>query len=79
MSGAALRAARQRAGLTQAALAEATGLTQDALSRAELGRRALSVAQLAAVVRALGLDDAGAAALLRALGGAAETGPADMP
>ncbi len=79
MSGGALRVARQQAGFTQAQLAAATGLTQDALSRAELGRRALSVAQLAAVVRALQLDDAGAAALLRALGGAAETGPAGMP
>jgi transcriptional regulator with XRE-family HTH domain len=56
--GALLRAARERAGLTQEALGAAAGITQAAVSRWESGERELGVTDLLAAASALGCSPA---------------------
>ena len=51
-----LRDARQRAGLTQRALAQRAGITQSVISAYESGRREPSYATLTRLVRAAGFD-----------------------
>src|ERR1700733_15591635 len=55
-AGALLRQARQRAGLTQAELAEKAGVTQSVISAYESGQRQPSLAGLAALVGATGFE-----------------------
>lgn len=50
-----VRELRKRAGMTQKALADATGLCQSAISRIERGQRDVSLATLSAIARALGV------------------------
>lgn len=52
---AALRAERQRAGLTQAQLAERAGVPVGTLAKAEQGERQVSVGLAASLAQALGL------------------------
>lgn len=52
-SGARLRAIRERAKLSQLALAEASGITNDTICRIELGRRAPQAATIARLAKAL--------------------------
>jgi hypothetical protein len=54
--GALLRAARRRAGLSQAELAARAGVTQSVISVYESGRRQPAVPTLAALVEAAGFD-----------------------
>jgi predicted nucleotidyltransferase/DNA-binding XRE family transcriptional regulator len=56
MSGGLLREARQRAGLTQAQLAEQAGTTQSVISAYESGHRQPALTTLAALVEAAGLE-----------------------
>lgn len=57
--GRRLRAARERAGITQAELAERAGLQAESISRIETGQRALSLGNLGRLATALevGLGD----------------------
>jgi len=55
-TGALLRRARERAGLTQEQLADKLGCTQPALSQAEAGGASLSIATLQRFADALGCD-----------------------
>ena len=48
-----IREARQGKGLSQTALAKATGLDQSAISRIERGQRTVTVEQLVLIARAL--------------------------
>jgi transcriptional regulator with XRE-family HTH domain len=50
-----LRAAREKAGMTQVDLAEKLGLTQSFVSKIERGDRRLDIVQLRTVCKALGL------------------------
>lgn len=52
----ALRAARQRAGLTQAALGERAGVSQALISAYENGHRQPTIPTLARLLRAAGFD-----------------------
>ncbi len=54
--GIAVRSARAHAGVTQAALADAAGISREAVSRIENGRHSARVATLAAVLQELGLE-----------------------
>jgi transcriptional regulator with XRE-family HTH domain len=56
------RAARVKAGLTQAQLAERTGLTQQYVSLVEAGHQNITIDTMAALARAVGRD---VSALLR--------------
>lgn len=56
MSGGLLREARQRAGLTQAQLAEQAGTTQSVISAYESGHRQPALTTLAALVEAADLE-----------------------
>jgi transcriptional regulator with XRE-family HTH domain len=67
--GARVREARQRAGLTQAALAEAAGVTDETVSRLERGAYEPSLSTVLALAAALGTDVASLAS------GAAQAGP----
>jgi len=51
-----LRAARIKAGLTQAQLAEQTGLTQQYVSLVEAGHQNITIHTMAALARAVGQD-----------------------
>jgi transcriptional regulator with XRE-family HTH domain len=51
-----VRAARIRAGLTQAQLAERTGLTQQYVSLVEAGHRNITIDTMAALARVIGRD-----------------------
>jgi predicted nucleotidyltransferase/DNA-binding XRE family transcriptional regulator len=55
-SGAVLRAARRRAGLTQTELAVRAGVTQSVISAYEAGRRQPALSTLAALVEATGYE-----------------------
>ena len=52
-AGHRLRIARERAGLSQLALAAASGVTNDTICRIELGRRAPQVATIERLAKAL--------------------------
>ncbi len=52
-AGQRLRALRERAGLSQLALAAASGITNDTICRLELGRRAPQAATIERLARAL--------------------------
>lgn len=54
--GERLRRARQKAGLTQAALAEAAGVTDETISRVERGAYEPALSTLMAIVTALDVD-----------------------
>lgn len=54
--GAAIRARRDRAGLTQAALAELTGLKRTTVTNIESGGQAITLVQLREVAKALATD-----------------------
>jgi predicted transcriptional regulator len=54
--GKTVREARQKAGLTQAALADQAGLTQQYIARIEAGQINPTLATMAAVARVLHLD-----------------------
>lgn len=54
--GIAIRDARAQAGITQAALADAAGISREAVSRIENGRHSARVATLVAVLQELGLE-----------------------
>lgn len=56
MIGRRVRQARERAGFTQAALAEAAGVTDETISRLERGAYEPALSTIVAVVEALGLD-----------------------
>jgi transcriptional regulator with XRE-family HTH domain len=58
-----MQAARIKAGLTQAQLAERTGLTQQYVSLVEAGRQNITIDTMAAIARVIGRD---VSALLRA-------------
>ena len=64
--GANLRAARIKAGLTQAQLAERTGLTQQYVSLVEAGHQNITIDTMTALARAVGQD---AGAMLRKVRG----------
>ncbi|WP_254432146.1 helix-turn-helix domain-containing protein [Aquisalimonas sp. 2447] len=51
-----IREARQSKGLSQSALARATGLDQSAISRIERGQRTVTVDQLVLIASALGVS-----------------------
>jgi transcriptional regulator with XRE-family HTH domain len=53
--GARVRELRERAGLTQAALADAAGIDRIAVSNIERGQRDVGVLRAAAIARALGV------------------------
>jgi len=57
--GARVRAARERAGLTQAALADAAGMSVPTISRCEAGTREMSAYDVATLARALGVYPGG--------------------
>ena len=57
-AGARLRALREAAGLTQLELAAAAGLSHEAVSRLELGRRAPQAGSVHKLARALGVEPA---------------------
>jgi excisionase family DNA binding protein len=57
-AGRRLRALREAAGLSQLALAAASGLTHESLSRLEKGRQAPAAETMHKLVRALGVDPA---------------------
>lgn len=52
-SGARLRAIRERAEMSQLALSQASGITNDTICRIELGRRAPQAATIARLAKAL--------------------------
>jgi transcriptional regulator with XRE-family HTH domain len=54
--GANIRRARQKAGLSQAALAEASGLSAVAISLIEAGKKDLRVSTLVMIARALKVE-----------------------
>jgi len=54
--GKTVREARQKAGLTQAALADLAGLTQQYVARIEAGQINPTLATMAAIARVLNLD-----------------------
>ncbi len=54
--GAAIRARRDAAGLTQSSLAEMTGLKRTSVTNIESGGQAITLLQLMEVARALGTD-----------------------
>jgi transcriptional regulator with XRE-family HTH domain len=54
--GKTVREARQKAGLTQAALADLAGLTQQYIARIEAGQINPTLATMAAIARVLHLD-----------------------
>jgi transcriptional regulator with XRE-family HTH domain len=54
--GKTVREARQKAGLTQAALADLTGLTQQYIARIEAGQINPTLATMATIARVLHLD-----------------------
>lgn len=54
-SGRRLRALRERADLSQLALAEVSGITNDTICRIELGRRAPQAATIERLAKALGV------------------------
>jgi transcriptional regulator with XRE-family HTH domain len=66
--GALLRAARERAGLSQSALARKAGLDPSFINRLESGQRSADRAVATALVAALGLGDAEGDRLLAAGG-----------
>ena len=51
-----LRAARDRAGLTQGELSQRLGMTQSWVSKCERGERRLDVVEVRAFCRAMGVD-----------------------
>jgi transcriptional regulator with XRE-family HTH domain len=55
-SGNRLRALRQRAGLSQLALAAASGITNDTICRLELGRRSPQAGTIERLAKALDTD-----------------------
>jgi transcriptional regulator with XRE-family HTH domain len=56
MVGSAVRAARRRAGVSQAELAERAGTSQPSIARLEKGRVSPTVITLDRIARALGSD-----------------------
>ena len=56
VSGRRLRSLRERAELSQLALAEVSGITNDTICRIELGRRAPQAATIERLAKALGVD-----------------------
>ena len=54
-AGHRLRIARERAGLSQLALAAASGVTNDTISRLELGRRSPQAGTIKRLARSLGV------------------------
>ena len=57
-AGHRLRAAREAAGLSQLALSAASGVTNDTISRLELGRRAPQAGTIERLARAIGVNPA---------------------
>lgn len=55
-SGRRLRALRERSELSQLALAEVSGITNDTICRIELGRRAPQAATIERLAKALGVN-----------------------
>jgi transcriptional regulator with XRE-family HTH domain len=54
-AGEVLRRKREDAGMSQAEMADETGISQQLISRTELGSRRITLATLRAFARALGL------------------------